>query len=46
MWWNIRREVDGSFTIWADGDETRPLRAFDAQLEGQLAGNGVGRQVV
>jgi hypothetical protein len=41
MWWNIRREDDGSFTIWVDGDEARPLRAFGAQLERQLAGNGV-----
>jgi hypothetical protein len=41
MWWNVRREHDGSFTIWVDGDETRPLRAFGAQLEGQLASNGV-----
>jgi hypothetical protein len=41
MWWNVTRPHDGEYLMWVDGDEERPLRASDLQLERQLAANGV-----
>jgi len=41
MWWNVKREGDGGFIIWVDGDEARPLRALSGQLARQLTPSGV-----
>jgi hypothetical protein len=41
MFWNIRREANGEFKLWADTDPERPLHARDeSELGQQLRGNG------
>jgi hypothetical protein len=40
MWWNVKRQVNGSFDIWADGGPHIAARN-EAELQRQLAANGV-----